>query len=1108
MVVIEQARGNESLATRAIKLKLIVPRGSSDAAATGRLALWTLHSATNEAVAFYEERLLEMRQGDVRLPGPDGCEHVRPADEWRAALRERLISRGVASRHLDEAALAFTSLYADLVQSRDVPNRGSAQDAAKWHGALCSKASHAGEQKFVLVERWGWVVESPEPPPGWRERILQDRELEDFRPTGAPPSWRRRRNRGDDDWPEYFLADVRKKRAEAEGEVARRLRDFRALPLFEPVIRLQASRGDLNPFERSALSLAVAHLNQWESWRHRGEARVAELKRRIADADERGVRFGDAIAKLSGFERERELEIASHGFWVENSKYSITFREIRGWDRLREWLRAHPTAGDLDSARRVREIHQGARGEVGAADVLHWLAAPAQRSIATHADGDPVRWFVARNRLARQLESARSLPRFTFADARLHPRFADLDAPHNANKPHYRIRSHQAGRLQVTIPGLLVDGSGYVQHEVVLDAAPSRQLREVELQPNKRGQVVGVKFRSQDGLDLSSAVLRGGALVFDRGELQGRTDAQFGRLYIKLALEVDAEADTLRANRKLARYFKGSILTRSKKDEHPDEVRVLGVDLGLRSAAACAVYRWSRRDSEPQHERSFVLRLPGERAAAAEKGRRDAATKALARARNAVARMQDVARVYRVADDRLREQRFAELRDRWPVDSHDLPEVSTREELRVAWGQAEAAAGQAIHDLVALHRVQRARRGSSRVGGKSFWRLADLEQTLRILRSWARRQHIDDEQVKRFDRTRAGTVGRRLLAHVNALRQDRVKTIADLVVQAARGRAYGNGRWEQRYPAVNLVVLEDLSRYRFRTDRPRHENSQLMRWSHRALAEQVEMQAEIHGIAVDDAPPEFSSRFDATTGAPGLRCRRLTKADLRDLEKLGEAHWLAKRVGAFTMSAHPAEGVGGARRHSQLLSVDQLKSLSPGALVPTGDGDQLVFPANGGRLSLKHADLNAAQNVAVRYLTAFCEPIRVVAYEVSSTGGTRLLAKPLGKRLQSWFGAEAAVFEPHGDGFVARGTRSTAVGGETPEEGTAGAPRGGSLGEGGGDDLMDEIHGSLSERHVLFRDPSGFVADPSLWYGQKPFWGRVRSVVVSRLEAKGWRVEP
>ena len=89
------------MATRSIKLKLIIPRHAEDEALQLRRALWATHTVVNEAVSHYEHLLLEMRQ-EAACVGvlADGTPHIVAADVWQQRLKHRLESNGVDKKHL------------------------------------------------------------------------------------------------------------------------------------------------------------------------------------------------------------------------------------------------------------------------------------------------------------------------------------------------------------------------------------------------------------------------------------------------------------------------------------------------------------------------------------------------------------------------------------------------------------------------------------------------------------------------------------------------------------------------------------------------------------------------------------------------------------------------------------------------------------------------------------------------------------------------------------------------------------------------------------------------------------------------------------------------
>jgi hypothetical protein len=71
-------------------------------------------------------------------------------------------------------------------------------------------------------------------------------------------------------------------------------------------------------------------------------------------------------------------------------------------------------------------------------------------------------------------------------------------------------------------------------------------------------------------------------------------------------------------------------------------------------------------------------------------------------------------------------------------------------------------------------------------GGKSIWMLEYLESVRKLIMSWNLRGR-EYGQINRQDKKQSGTIASRLLHHINQLKEDRVKTGADLIIQACRG---------------------------------------------------------------------------------------------------------------------------------------------------------------------------------------------------------------------------------------------------------------------------------------------------------------------------------
>jgi IS605 OrfB family transposase len=345
----------------------------------------------------------------------------------------------------------------------------------------------------------------------------------------------------------------------------------------------------------------------------------------------------------------------------------------------------------------------------------------------------------------------------------------------------------------------------------------------------------------------------------------------------------------------------------------------------------------------------------------------------------------------------------------------------------------------------------------------------------------------DQPEVRRLDRKRQGSYAARLLRHLDGLRDDRAKTTADHIIQAARGLAYIEGRWEPRHPPADVIVLEDLERYRFKTDRPRSENSLLMRWSHREVTRRVEEQAEVYGIAVADTGAAFSSRFDAVTGAPGLRCEQVSHATLQ---------FLGSPAGVFEQQRLDRMGIN-------------WRSLCLGDLRPR-DGGELVVALDGPeRLRTKHADINAAQNIGVRYLTAHAAPVRLRVSKVPGGDNRQLVSYELGLLAEAALGGKRILFTAtDGPTYSARAFKTGAsLLTHLKQTTDAGVTFDGNVVDDSDDD--DELAESQAlldatsaETLTLFRDPSGHLF-AGMWCEAKVFWGRVRQEIISRLRRTG-----
>ena len=361
-------------------------------------------------------------------------------------------------------------------------------------------------------------------------------------------------------------------------------------------------------------------------------------------------------------------------------------------------------------------------------------------------------------------------------------------------------------------------------------------------------------------------------------------------------------------------------------------------------------------------------------------------------------------------------------------------------------------------------------------GGKSLWAIEHKERVLKLIQSWHRHQRPWAPKIRRYNRRVQGQVGRNLQEHIVRLRDDRSKTAADLVVQAARGYLYEDGTWQKRWAESEIICLEKWPTFLPRDSRPKAENTKLRDWSHRGVYQNVKQQAEVHGIATTDTQGSYDSQFDARSGTAGLRCRRITRASAKVL-----------------CDPEAPDAI----RLTDFLGVDVPKALKKAAVkwerispIPFDDGEFLGTRTLGGP-RIVHADINAAQNLLIRYVTGHHTPWRVRARKINNDLYVILIGTSV--RLRGSLGMAAVL-----DRVEAGSERFTLRSWPTYTE--AAAATGLSrrvLGEPGGD---EEEAGEDGTSVTFFHDRSGAVLGRTgLWAPADAFWSAVEASVVDTL---------
>lgn len=1108
-----------STITRSIKLKLVVPRAPEQAGIAK--TLWATHAAINAACRHYEGWLVRMRGRGYETRAERVSEGQVVAELLEAARAAQKRNKGELAGTGEEIVELLRQLYADIVPSA-IGEDGDAQAANAFLSPLVDPNSRGFLEIFDKIgEAPNWLAAARDGEADafdaaylWLESEAGQKRL---RATGSPAGWMRlaKAKPQAPEWVLAFIADFDRKTEEAAGVPTRirRLRELGILPLFEPYFRgrIVGAEGVVTRWDRLAFRLAVGHLLSWESWCRRAAEdharRRAKLERFEATHVNEAIR--QRLDGLRRYERERHAEIVARGDLPEGDRpFRIRPRMIRGWRELREaWLKAK--ARDHDSlVAQIAATQAKLRGRFGDPHLFRWLARPENHLFWDRADEDMVAVVAALNAHQDVVDASRSTALLTLPDPVLHPRATQWEAEGGSNLKTYKLQATPQG-LRLDLPALEpVDDRLYRERALErLALAASGQMRDVELA--RDGSKCIVRYTTNSGERLT-AKLGSGDLLLDWSHARNRPIEQveagdIGPAWLKLAIGIEPQLPEGWPERRPAAldHFRTAAGKTSKHRQGVQPgLRVLAVDLGVRTFAACAVFELAEQAppgrlafSLPDlglaavHERSFLLELPGERADTATALWRERASEELRRLRRGLSRCRRIRQLVGLEGE-ARRLALGAMRDAlagvdpWPFEGELLAELEgMAEAARPIWDDHVKAAFERWRNAYGFELSawrQRTKAPSlDKRSGKSIWSIQYLTDTRRTLQGWSLLGR-EAGDVRRLDRERRGVFAADLLAHLDGLKEDRIKAGADLIVQAARGyRRDERGAWQQRYKPCQIVVFEDLTRYRMKTDRPRRENSQLMRWVHRAIIGEVEMQGQLYGLHTTDVSAAFSSRFHAATGTPGLRCHTLTRGDF-------ESAFMRKLL------AREVPGLDLARA-------------KPGDLVPLSGGEAFVaLTADGGLVRL-HADLNAAQNLQRRFWERHGEAFRLTARRTTINGLACWVPLRLGERLKGALGGYGMLEATgHESGSCRWRPLSPAawrrLGGSEAE--AAGEPAAADAGE-PEDELLAELEEELLERSgevvVFFRDPSGVVLPAALWYPGKSFWSIVRAKTSAAL---------
>lgn len=315
------------------------------------------------------------------------------------------------------------------------------------------------------------------------------------------------------------------------------------------------------------------------------------------------------------------------------------------------------------------------------------------------------------------------------------------------------------------------------------------------------------------------------------------------------------------------------------------------------------------------------------------------------------------------------------------------------------------------------------------LAGKSLWNISYLSKVLNIMKKWhtlAEKSHV------RSGLEKGEVFACELSDKISNLKELRQKETSDALIMTALGYVWVAGKSENRlikvmkdnmvyfipeqeyldnrknytlyatgkdkykakdgfwiklYDACDAIIFEELQNYRTDDEKPTRENLMLMKWAHRSTVDQVRMQGELFGLKIGFVGASFSSRFHAASGCPGFR------ANVFDLKKLNESYlelmkYLLipesdRRKGSLSHLSRiviDMYGKDAPEKVGKLISAIEQRSNynSIGVLIPDKGGEYFLYgkKENNGNVKLCYinADINAAQNLAKRWLTRYDNP--------------------------------------------------------------------------------------------------------------------------------------
>lgn len=153
-----------------------------------------------------------------------------------------------------------------------------------------------------------------------------------------------------------------------------------------------------------------------------------------------------------------------------------------------------------------------------------------------------------------------------------------------------------------------------------------------------------------------------------------------------------------------------------------------------------------------------------------------------------------------------------------------------------------------------------------------------------------------------------------LREHISHMKEDRYKKAAHILLRTAIKNK------------VQIIILEDLKKFRPNLERSKQENRQLMVWAIRKIQDFLELQAKSLGIRVRSVWPHYTSQVCSACGQPGKRASLPSKSSWEKFyqAKHGEKRkWIIDNGGKMFVCSNP-----NCVRKSRMINADINASLN------------------------------------------------------------------------------------------------------------------------------------------------------------------------------------